>query len=82
MLKEHYYHYKYTKFKRTLFSTYEIIIDVNNDRQISIIWLTSPIWTDEEYYDNPTIFRNGYDATTFKKRYIKDLIQAGLVEEV
>ena len=80
-LEEHYYHYKYTKFKRTLFSTYEIIIDININRRISIIELTSPIWTDKEYYDNPTVCRNGYDVTAFKKRYIKDLIKAGLVEE-
>lgn len=80
-LKEHYYHYKYTKFKQTLFSTYEIIIDINRNRRISIIQLTSPIWTDEEYYDNPTVCRNGYDVTALKKRYIKDLTKAGLVEK-
>lgn len=77
--QEHYYYYWYVRFKETLFNTYEIRIDVNENREITIGRLTN---RDYSYYMTNGFYRNQERVTKQKKRYVEDLIQAGLVEEV
>lgn len=79
--QEHYYFYWYVKFIETIFGkVYEIRIDVNNNRRLTIGELICPPY---DYRDkNSTHYRNQNDVTYRKKRYIKDLIKADLVEKV